>query len=65
MITQKVGGLDVGDVIRVGAKRYEVTGVEWSGRHDCSVYVSDDEFLDYRLPLDAGDNVELVWKRGE
>jgi len=60
MQTQKVGGLNVGDVIRFQDEDYSVSGVDWLSRHDCAVYLCNEQATDWRLPLNAGDKVEVV-----
>jgi predicted secreted hydrolase len=60
MQTQKVGGLNVGDRIRFNDEDYVVSGVDWLSRHDCAVYLCNEQATDWRLPLNAGDKVEVV-----
>lgn len=60
MITQKVGALEAGDKIRFNDADYVVSGVDWLSRHDCAVYVCNEQATDWRLPLLAGDKVEVL-----
>lgn len=60
MQTQKAGGLEDGDRILFNDEEYVVAGVDWFGRHDCAVYVCSEQATDWRLPLQAGDRVEVV-----
>jgi hypothetical protein len=60
MRTQKVSGLNVGDRIRFNDEDYVVSGVDWLARHDCAVYLCNEQATDWRLPLQAGDKVEVV-----
>ena len=60
MLTQKVAGLEAGDRIRFRGEEYVVSGVDWLSRHDCAVYVCNEQATDWRLPLPAGDKVEVV-----
>jgi hypothetical protein len=60
MQTQKVGGLNEGDRIRYNDEEYVVSGVDWSSRHDCAVYLCNEQATDWRLPLNAGDKVEVL-----
>ena len=60
MLTQKAGWLEAGDRIRFNDEEYEVSGVDWMSRHDCAVYVCNEQATDWRLPLQAGDKVEVV-----
>jgi|688.fasta_scaffold151505_6 hypothetical protein len=60
MQTQKVSELNVGDRIRFNDEDYVVSGVDWLARHDCAVYLCNEQATDWRLPLQAGDKVEVV-----
>lgn len=62
MITQKVGGLEEGDVIRYDDEEYVVTGIDWPSRHEVHVFVcgGPNGAVDWVLPLCAGDKVEVV-----
>lgn len=60
MTTQKVRGLEVGDVIIFNGEEYSVSGTEWFGRHDVAVYLCNEQATDWRLPLLAGDKVQVV-----
>jgi hypothetical protein len=60
MLTQKVGALEEGDKIRFNDEDYVVSGVDWLSRHDCAVYVCNEQATDWRLPLQAGDKVEVI-----
>ena len=59
-MTQKVGALEEGDKIRFEGEEYVVSGVDWFSRHDCAVYLCNEQATDWRLPLHAGDKVEVV-----
>jgi hypothetical protein len=60
MMTQKVGALEEGDKILFNDEEYVVSGVDWFSRHDCAVYVCNEQATDRRLPLQAGDKVEVL-----
>jgi hypothetical protein len=60
MRTQKVAALEVGDKIRFDDEDYVVSGVDGLSRHDCAVYVCNEQATDWRLPLLAGDKVEVI-----
>jgi len=63
MTNKKVGALAEGDIICFRGDYFTVTGVDWSGPHDCRVYVCNEQATDWRLPLEAGDIVELIRSR--
>ena len=60
MTTQKVRCLEVGDVIIFNGEEYSVSGTDSFGRHDVAVYLCNEQATDWRLPLLAGDKVQVV-----